>query len=585
MRKKIKLLFIQLGVLGNALKKPPVPPSHFFPLGLVGLISIVEEKFANKVEIKLSCLDTDFISWKQAAEEWKDFSPDLIGISGTFDFEIIAIKLVKLLRNLVPEAKIFIGGPICYGDPQRCLQKTLCDAAVYGEGEIIIEKLVESFLEKSDWHNISGLVWNDNGKIIKNDPAPIIENLDILPQMKWNYIKFDVYAKSVNMNNLPVVGKLYVPMLTSRGCPYDCNFCHNFFGKKIRTLSIEKVVGEMEYLFEKYGVDEFHIVDDAFNLIPDRIESLHKSLKKRGLNFKFSFPNGLRGDTITKKEISLLKECGTFSIAFSLESGSKQILKLMNKKLNLEKLLENVSYASKLDIFTSCNLIIGYPEETEEDIKQSFETAAKSDFDSIRIHRTTPYPGTKLYKQVLNNYPQFKNHLEETQNFKFDPVYNNINLTKISDERFDELIKWGTNYIFEQPHRIKRLDMIKNFFLSRGKNLIRGSWEYEPYRATNKISGVFIKKLKTTLEKKLNIPFNISSQGNISFNLPDGEFLEIKIEEKSCSSIVQYAENTDNYLIYINSDKPLHGLNSMTKSIYNTTIETIKELDYVTETI
>lgn len=571
----LKVLLIQLGFLGNLLKVPPKPPAPFVPLGLLHLISYAQRKVGSTVEFKLSLLDADYRNWREVISDWRGFSPDLIGLSGTFNFQNLGKKVIKLLRYLFPNSMILVGGPMVNGAPQDALKKLKPDGVVVGEGEVTFTKIIETIINGNSPYKVRGTLWRVGENIILNPQGERLKELDEIPFLAWEYLPLELYKSGFNMNELPILGDKYVTLFTSRGCPFNCYFCHNFFGRSIRARSIKLVVDEMEYLYERFGVNEFHFVDDAFNLIPNRIVSLYSEIKRRGLNFYLVFPNGLRGDVITKDEIKKLKEIGTYSLAFSLESGSQKTLKLMNKKLNLNRLLHNVEVASEEGLFTSTSIIVGYPGEDEQDIRQSFEVAAKSKFDWIRILIATPYPGTYLFEQAKALSPKFKEYINRAEYFNFDPMVNRMNLTNMSDEKFFELVEWGREYILSQPHRQKRLDYIKNFFEQRGRQFYPGRhWYYKQELPDFTITDELFKKIKQRLDKELGV--DVSREGE---NIVVNSRVKLKLVPKDkVKGRVEGLASINSFFVVFGGEIPDTGLSSKEQELYKRACYILKEL-------
>ena len=121
-------------------------------------------------------------------------------------------------------------------------------------------------------------------------------------------------------------GNRYALLFTSRGCPYRCNYCHNIFGKRFLRQSPERVVKEIELLYETYGVTEFQIVDDVFNLDKRRLKTIMEEVHRRWPGkIHFTFPNGLRGDILDEEVLDALKLGGTYAMAIAVETATPRL--------------------------------------------------------------------------------------------------------------------------------------------------------------------------------------------------------------------------------------------------------------------
>ena len=155
----------------------------------------------------------------------------------------------------------------------------------------------------------------------------IEENLDNIPLPDWSLIDPNKYPNSPHgtfTKNLPAA-----PILLTRGCPFDCDFCGGFsiMGKKIRRRSIANIMEEVELLRGEYGVKELHIEDDNFSLKKDFVIDFCSALLKRGLNISWSCPNGIRLDSLDKEMLYLMEKSGCYSFGVGIESGDDAVLK------------------------------------------------------------------------------------------------------------------------------------------------------------------------------------------------------------------------------------------------------------------
>ena len=194
-------------------------------------------------------------------------------------------------------------------------------------------------------------------------------------------------------------------MITSRGCPYDCTFCsiHSITGYKWRKRSAADVISEIELLVNKFGVEHIEFEDDNLTLEKKRAQEIVNGitlLNSKGGNISWSAPNGVRVDTLDAELLRQIKDSNCSYLNFAAESGDPDLLKIMNKKLDLKKVVEVAKICKELGIKTKTFFMIGYPGETDESFLKTLnfiKKLKKNGVSGIMANVTRAYPGTKLY--------------------------------------------------------------------------------------------------------------------------------------------------------------------------------------------
>jgi anaerobic magnesium-protoporphyrin IX monomethyl ester cyclase len=331
----------------------------------------------------LVCRDTDFIG---------------IGIPFTF-LNTTAKELTEKLKEKF-DVPIITGGTSPSTLPKKALE--FSDYIIMGEGEIPLLKLLSG--EKPS--NIAGFA----SKKFNNGFSERILNLDELPfpYREENFEKYSSFSARGRKNMKTA------SIITSRGCPYNCNFCstHPTSGHDWRNRSVENVLSEIEYLNKKFSISHIEIEDDNFSLNKNKtkkiLEEIIKYNERTSIPLTFSNSNGLRIDTLDEEIINLMKKAGFSPLYMALESGNPETLKLMNKKLSLDKVYEIAKISSKYGLSIIYFLMIGYPGETKERFTKSIDFCLKlkelgnSKFTTFL---TRPYPGTELFEYcVKKNY-------------------------------------------------------------------------------------------------------------------------------------------------------------------------------------
>jgi len=332
------------------------------------------------------------------------FRPDLVGVSCLFTTQSDnAHKTCKLVKEVDKNIITVLGGAHPSTLPQEELQDNNIDFVIIGEGENSFMDLLREIEGKRKFSLIDGIAYRENGAIKVNPKRNFIMNLDELPFPAWDLLPLDKYSNINQPHGTQTKNLPFVPILTSRGCPNNCIFCsvHNIWGKNFRKRSAGNVLSEIEYLINNFGIREIHFEDDNLTLARKRAIEIFKGIKDKKFDISWSTPNGISIDTIDEEILNLMKESGCYSVSFGIESGDKYVLtNIVKKKLNLERVSKIISHAKKLGLETAVFFVVGFPDETIKQLKNSFRFARNIHADNVNFFFATPLPGTELWKQV-----------------------------------------------------------------------------------------------------------------------------------------------------------------------------------------
>ena len=365
------------------------------PLGLLYLASYLREKFAGRM--KLEILDLGLLPrpLQKLEERVRDFEPDLVGISNlTLEAKVMHQAAGKV-KEIRPGCPVVAGGPHATIMHREVLKDPNIDFAVVGEGEETFARLVDRLSGNGGPGLLPGLAYREEGQLVFPGPAPAIKNLDSLPFPAWDLLDFDAYLRYPDFNHSMGKGR-YMPILSSRACPYQCVFCHSIFGKGFRKRSAGNVVQEMEELRSRYEVREFQFFDDCFNLDPDRAKAIGAGISSRLPGVRLSFPNGVRGDILDREVLQALRRAGAYSITIAVETASPRLQVLIRKNLDLEKVREAIGQAVDLGYYVHGFFMIGFPTETLEEMQKTIDFALESPLMSASFFIVVPFPGTEL---------------------------------------------------------------------------------------------------------------------------------------------------------------------------------------------
>jgi radical SAM superfamily enzyme YgiQ (UPF0313 family) len=311
-----------------------------------------------------------------------------------------ALAEARRLKQAHLGIMVVMGGAHPSAAPEDCLADGAADYVVAGEGEIALAQLLTALESGGDPASIPGVWAVRNGTVLRNAPAPA-PDIEALPTPAYDLLDLEKYFRLDTPWHFPKSNRV-VQMITSRGCPYRCSYCHTIHGKKYRGLDPEKVLNQIEWLARAQGVEEFLIVDDIFNFELERAKCICRGIVDRRLKVHLQFPNGLRGDRLDEELMALMAKAGTHFLSIAIETASERYQKLIRKNLQVEKAIEAAGWARRCGIEVCGFFMIGFPNETLEEAERTIRLALQAPFDSILISIATPFKGTELRDDVRN---------------------------------------------------------------------------------------------------------------------------------------------------------------------------------------
>jgi len=337
------------------------------------------------------------ISHKNVLEILKKEKPNIVGITIMSMFYKNALELIQMIRTNI-DTKIVIGGPHVSALPEYSLSNSKADFAIIGEGEETFKELAIKIDQKTEYSKILGICFWSDDKVVSTPSRPLIKNLDTISFPAWHIISPDTYPPAPH-------GGFYkryptAPIITTRGCPFDCTFCSSkcTWKRKLRARSANNVVDEIEFMIKTFGIKEFHFEDDNFTFSKKHAMDVCNEIIKRNLDIVWACPNGVRIDKLDKELLEKMKQSGCYLLAFGIESGSQTILDKANKMLDVNLVSTIINTAKEIGIQTWGFFLIGLPGETKETVETTIKFSLSLPLDRAQFSNFIPLPGTDIYK-------------------------------------------------------------------------------------------------------------------------------------------------------------------------------------------
>ncbi|MCX8187976.1 MAG: B12-binding domain-containing radical SAM protein [Nitrososphaeria archaeon] len=398
---------------------------------------------------------TEGLSLRELERRISGFDPDVVGITATTSMMPDVYEVAKIVKGVNEGALVLLGGPHATFMAHEILRECPhVDLVVRGEGEETLREILGKLEKGHSFRDVLGVTYREGGLIKDNPPRPLIRDLDALPHPEYDLLPMEKYV---------VNGVRFGAVMTSRGCPYNCVFCSSSlqFGKGWRSHSVDRVIDELKILSEEFGVKEVEFLDDTFTLNPKRVEEISKRVVEEKLDISWSASS--RVNTFNYQIGCSMRRAGAHTVYFGIESGSDRTLKFIEKGISRMQSVEAVKAAKRAGLRVLGSFVMGFPYETEDEIRETISFANRVGVDLAQFTIATPYPGTRLWEIALEK------NLLLTRNWRkfttVDVVMKNIYLTP---QMIKKLFLWAYLTFYLHPRRVIE-DVIRNrgFILRR----------------------------------------------------------------------------------------------------------------------
>lgn len=329
-----------------------------------------------------------------------------IGVACPFSHEWPVIRKVCLaIKQRFPDVTIICGGEHATAMPAFCLDTcSAIDYIVTGEGEETIAELIDALENGGPVADVNGLAFRDpEGKITSTKPRTRIRAIDEIPWPAWDLLPLENYLSggySFGVN----IGRT-IPIMATRGCPYQCTFCSNpqMWTTRWIARSPENVVAEMEAYIKRYNVSNFDFYDLTAIVKKDWLVKFCNLLIEKNLNISWQLPSGTRSEALDNESTDLLYQSGCRNLTYAPESGSPEILTKIKKKITPEKILDSMRASISSNINIKANLIIGFPGERLKNVLETYWFLMQ--MATIGVHDASmwvfsAYPGSALFDDL-----------------------------------------------------------------------------------------------------------------------------------------------------------------------------------------
>lgn len=410
------LLIYPFGTYATSLRVYPAEP-----LGLMSIATyVIREAEAESIDIDVKIVDAQMQGPAQTIkvehgfrsgmtdEELRlvldGYRPDLVGITNNYTNGLNnVLEISRLTREVLPDALIVLGGAHATLDHSDLIKNPEIDVIVRSEGEETFKELVFAVYRGKSLEGIKGLTHKVSGRIVVEEDRDLIEDINVLPVPDRSLLVYEQYLEHSSNHYAFTLNSPVGTIFSSRGCPYKCIFCstQHVWRNKWRARSAENVLLEIKYLHEKYGVNEIAFQDDQLIGDKNRIKDLCRLLVKENMGVSFIAPPGISPALLDDETFILMQKAGFYRVCLSIDVGSKQAQVFVRKPVNLGKMRGIVRKANSIGLWTYATFVIGFPDETKEDVAQTIEYAYGLKLDHVIFYIAQPHLGSDLYQMYL----------------------------------------------------------------------------------------------------------------------------------------------------------------------------------------
>ncbi len=367
----------------------------YYPMWLAYATGVLED---NGFNVKLIDAPACGYDLEYVKKEFENFVPKLVVIDTSTPSIKNDISVAEQIKGVRQDIFVLLVGRHVSALPEETMAMSVSiDAVAVGEYDYIVRDLAIALKDNNPLSDVCGLVWRKNSnELVKNQPMPLIEDIDALPFVSR------VYRKHLNIEDYFYSHSKYpiISLVSGRGCPHQCFYCcypQTMYGHKLRLRSAKKLAEEFQYIADNFpNVEEVMLEDDTLTTNKAHVNEVADRLIANGNKIQFSANS--RAELTDIELLKKLKKAGCRLFCVGYESGSQEILDNMKKGLKIERALEFSKATKKAEIMVHGCFMVGNPGETKETMEQTLEYAKKLNPDTAQFYPLMVYPGTKAYE-------------------------------------------------------------------------------------------------------------------------------------------------------------------------------------------
>ena len=365
------------------------------PLGLLYVASYLENAGYSVKVIEFIDENYNTIKNKKLWKEFYEYDPDFIGFGVISWNRSVTVEIIKQIRDTTKDKIIICGGK----DPSYVPEKYINSGAnvvVIGEGEETMVELLNACSSQSDLDDVKGIVFKNGSSIVTTAHREPI-NLENLLHPAFDLVDYKHYT-DIRLGGIPGHFIKTGFMMANRGCPFGCKFCTENVRNVFRERAIDDIISEIKWQIKNYNIKGLVFLDDLFYYKSERVIDFCSAILRE--NIKLKIYAQTRVDRVGDMEtLKLMKKAGFIQLALGVESGSPKILKMVNKGINLEQIRKGVKAINDAGIHTYSFIIIGFPDETSEDMEMTENLLKEINSTFVAVNYYMPMPGTPLYSE------------------------------------------------------------------------------------------------------------------------------------------------------------------------------------------
>jgi anaerobic magnesium-protoporphyrin IX monomethyl ester cyclase len=400
------------------------------PLGLALIAAVLE-----KTGFSVTLIDANALGIKPEDIPGMIADADVIGLTAMTPTISTALRIAEYIKQSKPAVKIIMGGAHATMLPQETMVASpAVDIIVRGEGDESVVEVLKALEGNRALDSVAGISYRADGTIRHSPDRSSNVDIDSLPFEAFHKLPWKLYRPH------PPHGMFmpFAAVVTSRGCPYRCAYCSKpVFGSRFRAQSPARVVDELAYLKDRFGVKEVAFYDDSFTVDKKRVHAIADKIISSGL--KIFWTCETRVNLVDKELLRHMKQAGCYAVAYGIESASPEIIKTLHKDTTIEQVEEAVHHSREAGIQVIGYFMLGSPGDTPDTIRQTINFAKKLKVDFAQFSVTTPFPGTELYDIYMQNRKEsisWDSFVYAGTDNPTTPVFESDKLTR------DDLKKW-----------------------------------------------------------------------------------------------------------------------------------------------